>query len=323
MGALNGRNPSALLDGLYGVQLGRPSQPARSEDEVLLTTGVESTCPQKRGTTQQRLLIGRLWQQRPSCLKPIHCSITCDKHAGETIANVVTSLPFIVLGLQTPRQGTSLILKPDASLKNLNTAIYANSLVGVGIASSLYHSSKGEIRKFLRWADYTMIATTTLVIHHILALSITIVVRLSGFAHHYNYVFHQCLSRALRNENPRLLTAASALLLPFQPLMVSAVHTGLMEASNANDPACLFQKTSMIYRTIVWKSNFLRSQVSFARRASSEPELKMAHNLHKMSSLLGGALFIADDYFPETPYIHAAWHLAAAIGVGTCNKLLE
>jgi hypothetical protein len=48
----------------------------------------------------------------------------------------------------------------------------------------------------------------------------------------------------------------------------------------------------------------------------------MAHNLHKMSSLLGGALFIADDCFPETPYIHAAWHLAAALGTATCNKLL-
>jgi predicted membrane channel-forming protein YqfA (hemolysin III family) len=47
----------------------------------------------------------------------------------------------------------------------LNAAIYANSLVGVGIASGLYHSSKGEVRKILRWADYTMIATTTLVSH--------------------------------------------------------------------------------------------------------------------------------------------------------------
>ncbi|CAL5064432.1 unnamed protein product [Urochloa decumbens] len=257
MGALNVRNPSAILDGLYGVQLGAigrpvPQSAAESEDEALRATAAESmTCEhQTAGRTQQRLLIRRLWQQRPSCLKPIHCTITCDKHAGETLANVVTSLPFIVLGLQTPR-------------KNLNTAIYANSLVGLGIASSLYHSSKGEIRKFLRWADYTMIATTTL-----------------------------CLSRALRNENPRLLMAASALLLPFQPLMVSVVHTGLME-------------------------------VSFARRASIEPELRMAHNLHKMSSLLGGALFIADDCFPETPYMHAAWHLAAAVGIGTCNKLLE
>ncbi|KAL6600793.1 hypothetical protein ACP70R_045078 [Stipagrostis hirtigluma subsp. patula] len=248
-----GRNPPGVLDGLYGVQLGRSSsQPAQSDDEALQTSTMEpTTCnAQKHGRIQQRLLIRRLWQQRPSCLKPIHCSITCDKHAGETIANVITSLPFIVLGLQTPR-------------KNLNTAIYANSLVGVGIASSLYHSSKGEIRKFLRWADYTMIATTTL-----------------------------CLSRALRSENPKLLMAASTLLLPFQPLMVSAVHTGMME-------------------------------VSFARRASMEPELRMAHNLHKMSSLLGGVLFIADDCFPETPYIHAAWHLAAAIGIGTCNKLLK
>ncbi|CAD6219371.1 unnamed protein product [Miscanthus lutarioriparius] len=171
MGTLNGRTPSTVLDSLYGVQLGRLSQPAQSEDEALRTTLVveSSTCEHHKGgsgTTQQRLLIRRQWQQIPSCLKPIHCTITCDKHAGETIANVVTSLPFIVLGLQTLR-------------KNLNTAIYANSLVGVGIASSLYHSSKGEIRKFLRWADYTMMATTTL-----------------------------CLSRALSNENPRLLMAA-------------------------------------------------------------------------------------------------------------------
>ncbi|EEC84566.1 hypothetical protein OsI_31337 [Oryza sativa Indica Group] len=201
-----GVKPSpGVLDGLYGVQLGRRPSPGDGgggeEEEAVRTTVVEysaisdSEAKFGDGTTLQRL--------------PIRT--------------------------------------------NLNTALYANSLVGVGIASSLYHSSKGEIRKLLRWADYTMIATTTL-----------------------------CLSRALRNENPRLLMAASALLLPFQPLMVS-----------------------------------------FAKRASIEPELRMAHNLHKMSSLLGGALFIADDCFPETPYIHAAWHLAAALGIGTCNKLLE
>ncbi|XP_023157235.2 uncharacterized protein [Zea mays] len=256
MGAENGSNnpSSTVLDGLYGVQLGRPSDPAQTDGGASSSPAAcEHHHKRGRGGTaqaQQRLQIRRLWQHRPSCFKPIHCTITCDKHAGETVANVVTSLPFIVLGLQAPR-------------KNLNAAIYANSLVGMGVASSLYHSSRGGIRRLLRWADYTMIATTTL-----------------------------CLSRAVGNENPRLLMAASALLLPFQPLVVSAVHTGLME-------------------------------VSFARRASMEPELRMAHNLHKVSSLLGGALFIADDCFPETPYIHAAWHLAAAIGVGTCNKLLE
>ncbi|KAF9592424.1 hypothetical protein IFM89_014914 [Coptis chinensis] len=105
-------------------------------------------------------------------------------------------------------------------------------------------------------------------------------------------VVFKCLSRALSNENPKLLMAASALFLPVQPLMVSAVHTGMME-------------------------------VAFAKRALSEPELKMAYNVHKMSSLLGGVLFVADDLYPQTPYLHAAWHLAAAVGVSTCNKLLE
>lgn len=47
--------------------------------------------------------------------------------------------------------------------KNLNTKLYANSLIGVGVASSLYHSSSGKIRKYLRWFDYTMIATATIV----------------------------------------------------------------------------------------------------------------------------------------------------------------
>lgn len=121
--------------------------------------------------------------------------------------------------------------------------------------------------------------------------------------------------------------AASALLLPFQPLVVSAVHTGLMEASNV-----IHMYMYLLYvarwtedntTLIINYPNGRRQQVSFARRASMEPELRMAHNLHKVSSLLGGALFIADDCFPETPYIHAAWHLAAAVGVGTCNKLLE
>ncbi|KAL2233312.1 UNVERIFIED_CONTAM: hypothetical protein Sindi_1511200 [Sesamum indicum] len=172
------------------------------------------------------------------------------QNLAESVVNVLTSLPFIALGIQAPR-------------KNVNCKIYANSLIGVGVASSLYHSSRGKWRKYFRWADYAMIATATV-----------------------------CLSRAIRKENSKLLMAASAMCLPIQPLMVSAVHTGLME-------------------------------VAFAKRASEDPDLRMAHNVHKMSSVVGGALFIADDLFPETPFLHAGWHLAAAVGVGTCNKLLE
>lgn len=65
------------------------------------------------------------------------------------------------------------------------------------------------------------------------------------------------------------------------------------------------------------------SQAEFSQRVKNEPQLRRAHSLHKLSSVLGGVLFVADDVMPQTPYIHAAWHLAAALGVATCTKLLE
>ncbi|XP_057962457.1 uncharacterized protein LOC131154019 isoform X2 [Malania oleifera] len=240
---------NTALEGLHGVYL-VPHSPFASQEINQHGDAHQSTCNNSVIGASQLVLMQRIWQQRPGCLRPIQCSLHGDEKLVEKIANVLTSLPFIALGIQAPRQ-------------NLNTKLYANSLIGVGVASSLYHSSRGEFRKYLRWADYTMIATATL-----------------------------CLSRAIRNENPKFLMLASALCLPIQPLMVSAVHTGMME-------------------------------VAFAKRAFEDPDLRMAHNVHKMSSLLGGALFIADDVFPRTPFLHAAWHLAAAVGIGTCNKLLE
>lgn len=164
MGVQEDSRPSGALGGLYRVQfVGRSIY---SDDEAVKTSIMDSsTCePQEDNGSGRRLLIWyvcctytkktvqnlvkwcfvndlfcifrRLWQQRPPCLKPIHCSLSCmcnlseihngriqifwhlhllaplcksylesgDKHVGETIANVVTSLPFIVLGLQTPRQ---------------------------------------------------------------------------------------------------------------------------------------------------------------------------------------------------------------------------
>ncbi|KAL8463644.1 hypothetical protein ACS0TY_034337 [Phlomoides rotata] len=247
----SGSKPSKALNGVHGVHL--VSHLPFSFQEINQNGDFsESTSGASGIGSNRRLIVQKVWHQRPDCLRPIRCchNVSGDKSIAETIANVLTSLPFIALGLQAPR-------------KNVNCRIYANSLIGVGVASSFYHASRGRLRKYLRWADYTMIATATV-----------------------------CLSRALRNENPKLLMAASAFVLPIQPLMVSAVHTGMME-------------------------------VVFAKRAFEDPDLRMAHNVHKMSSLLGGALFIADDLLPQTPFLHAGWHLAAALGVGTCNKLLH
>ncbi|KAH6802190.1 fold protein [Perilla frutescens var. frutescens] len=241
--------PSKALNGVHGVHLS-PHSPFTVQEIKQHGDLNQSACGTSSIRCSQRLVPLKLWQERPSFLRPIHCCINGDRSLAETVVNVLTSLPFIALGIQAPR-------------KNLNCTMYANSLIGVGVASSLYHASRGTVRKYLRWADYTMIATSTV-----------------------------CLTRALRNENSKLLMATSALFLPIQPLMVSAVHTGLME-------------------------------VAFAKRAVEDPDLRSAHKVHRMTSLVGGALFVCEDYFPDTPYLHAAWHLAAAVGVGTCNKLLE
>ncbi|CAN1151554.1 hypothetical protein LINPERHAP2_LOCUS18240 [Linum perenne] len=241
-------NATTALECVHGIHV-VPQSPFHLEVITPQEGFPRSHCESSADAANQPSMFWKLWQQRPGCLRPIKCCVH-GENFSETVANVLTSIPFVALGLQAPR-------------KDLNTKLYANSLIGVGIASSLYHSSRGKVRKYLRWLDYAMIAATTV-----------------------------CLSRALRDENPKLLMAASAALLPIQPLMVSALHTGMME-------------------------------VAFAKRALEDPELRNVHTMHKMSSLVGGALFIADDLFPETPYLHAGWHLAAAVGVGTCNKLLE
>lgn len=203
-------NSGRSLKGVHGLHV--VSHAPFVVEEVTKNRDRRPACKTSNTRFDNNILMQRLQHQVSVYFRPIRCTHTGDQNLSETVVNVVTSLPFIALGIQAPR-------------KNLNSKLYANSLIGVGIASSLYHSSRGRIRKFLKWVDYTMIATATV--------------------------------------------------------------------------------------------------VAFAKRALKDPQLRMAHNVHKASSLVGGMLFVADDVFPETPFIHAAWHLAAAVGVGTCNKLLE
>ncbi|XP_043696456.1 uncharacterized protein LOC122646889 isoform X1 [Telopea speciosissima] len=142
-------NSSSALEGVHGVHLASRS-PFVAEE--IPQHGELNQCISEGSAfgANQTLLMQRIWQQRPACLRPIRCNIQGDHNLIETIANVLTSLPFITLGIHTPR-------------KNLSSKLYANSLIGVGVASSLYHSSRGELRKYLRWVDHTMTATATVV----------------------------------------------------------------------------------------------------------------------------------------------------------------
>ncbi|KAH9537140.1 hypothetical protein CY35_16G035900 [Sphagnum magellanicum] len=90
----------------------------------------------------------------------------------------------------------------------------------------------------------------------------------------------------------RALILSSAMAIPFQPMLVTVLHTFLMEAT-------------------------------FACEVLEAPHLRKAFTWHTASTVIGGALFVADDIYPNTPYIHAAWHVAAPVGVATLNTLLE
>lgn len=196
------------------------------------------------------LPIGKIWEQRPPWLRLSAPNCRGDHHIIDRAANILTSIPFILIGIQAPRS-------------KLAKRLYADSMIGVGLASVFYHCSKGEARQFFRWGDYAMIATSTVL-----------------------------LSRALRENDSKAIYVASAALLPVQPAVVSAFHLGLME-------------------------------VTFAQRVQREPHLRKAHTLHAVATIVGCALFVADDVYPDTPFLHAAWHMAAAMGTATCLKLLE
>ncbi|KAJ8562958.1 hypothetical protein K7X08_031410 [Anisodus acutangulus] len=148
MGAQSSLKPKIALEGVHGVQVVPHSPFALEEIKQPGDFHQPSHASFPVGRRRQ-LTVQRVWQQRPGCLRPIRCSCHGDRTLAETIANVITSLPFIALGFLAPR-------------KNLHCKLYANSLIGVGIVSSLYHSLRGKVRRYMRWADYTMIATATL-----------------------------------------------------------------------------------------------------------------------------------------------------------------
>ncbi|GJN16150.1 hypothetical protein PR202_gb03108 [Eleusine coracana subsp. coracana] len=131
MGFKEEHRPSWGLGGLYRVQIA--DRPLYSDEEAAKTSIVDtSTSELQEGVGLSRSFqIRRLWQQRPPCLKPIHCSLSCDKHVGETIANVITSLPFIALGLQAPRRVSfAQRASMDPELKMAHNLHKMSSLLG-------------------------------------------------------------------------------------------------------------------------------------------------------------------------------------------------
>ncbi|XP_024381565.1 uncharacterized protein [Physcomitrium patens] len=154
-----------LSNRLYGVELTNSQdldQTYYSADIFALSDAE----PKESQTleTQRRLSFWKMaWEGRPSWMRTVYSGkealtgycfilpilLTGDSTVMESVVNVATSFPFVLIGLRVPR-------------KDFSTTMYSNSLIGVGLASTLYHTSRGEVRKSTRWGDYAMIATSTL-----------------------------------------------------------------------------------------------------------------------------------------------------------------
>jgi len=124
-----------------------------------------------------------------SFVRPQGPGVCCDKNGLERVLNVITSLPFMAVGLATMRRRRT----PEGK-------IYGASIVGVGMASMTFHAAKGRFRSFSRKLDYWTIAVSSAL-----------------------------MSRALFPNLSPLVWGLSLGLTPFQPFATSSANTVAME----------------------------------------------------------------------------------------------
>ncbi|GMH36477.1 hypothetical protein BSKO_04345 [Bryopsis sp. KO-2023] len=113
-----------------------------------------------------------------------------DHNARERIANVLTSIPFVLVGCHTVKKR-----------RTANGKLYGASLMGVGAASMTFHASSGEWRCFARKMDYWAIAVST-----------------------------ACMNTAVFPGVHPLVWGLGVLFIPFKPFAVSSINTSAMEA---------------------------------------------------------------------------------------------
>lgn len=100
------------------------------------------------------------------------------------------------------------------------------------------------------------------------------------------------MTRALFPGVPKAVTAAGILATPFKPFLVSFVNSVAME-------------------------------VKFLAAAQRNPELRRPQLLHSACCLAGLAAFALEDWRPDLPLVHSAWHLLSSVSVATLNHLMH
>ncbi|KAL6765752.1 hypothetical protein V8C86DRAFT_2448947 [Haematococcus lacustris] len=99
------------------------------------------------------------------------------------------------------------------------------------------------------------------------------------------------MTRALYPDTPLAITVASCLAVPFKPFLVSFANSAAME-------------------------------LKFLRRACQNKDLEQPQRLHAAAGVAGLAMFALEEFMPELPLVHCAWHCLSATAVATVNHLM-
>lgn len=125
-----------------------------------------------------------------SQLRPAEtCAFDCDWSPSERWINMLTSLPYALVGMHMFR-----------NTKRRGSKLYAASQVSVGAAAFAYHASKGRARVWCRRGDYWSIALGSIV-----------------------------MTNAVFPQMPRAVSVAGMAATPFLPFVVSSANTMAME----------------------------------------------------------------------------------------------
>jgi hypothetical protein len=162
---------------------------------------------------------------------------------------------------------------------SIQTRQYGLSLLGVGAAAVAYHASSGPSRPHFRQLDYTAIAASSVLLLRALRTGNVGVGASAAPAGLRNGISKS------GNVLATLLQVASIASVPLHPLASAGAHGAACEA------------------------------VFFGRARGGGVSLRRDYARHVALSVVASALFVGEEIVPEVPFIHAIWHVGAAVAL--------
>ena len=162
---------------------------------------------------------------------------------------------------------------------SVQTRQYGLSLLGVGAAAVAYHASSGPSRPHFRQLDYTAIAASSVLLLRALRTG-NVGVSTSAPAGLRNGI-----AKSGNNVLATLLQVACITSVPLHPLASAGAHGAACEA------------------------------VFFGRARAGGVSLRRDYARHVALSVVASALFVGEEIVPEVPFIHAIWHVGAAVAL--------